>query len=73
MKRISTIILFILLIINVNAQEKPLRLAIAGVTHGHLGEVASRLDRGDFVIVGVAEPSDKYRNRNVRVDSDERH
>lgn len=65
MKRISTIILFILLIINVNAQEKPLRLAIAGVTHGHLGEVASRLDRGDFVIVGVAEPSDKYRNRNV--------
>ena len=65
MKRISTIILFIFLFINMNAQEEPLRLAIAGVTHGHLGEVASRLDRGDFIVVGVAEQDDTYRNRNV--------
>lgn len=27
---------------------EPLRLAVAGVSHGHLWEVISRLDRGDF-------------------------
>ena len=35
--------------------NKPLRLGIAGLSHGHLWEVISRLDRGDFQIVGVAE------------------
>jgi len=65
MKRVIPFILLICLILNANAQEQPLRLAIAGVTHGHLGEVASRLDRGDFVVVGVAEPDDVYRNNNV--------
>lgn len=35
--------------------DKPLRLGIAGLSHGHLGEVISRLDRGDFEIVGIAE------------------
>ncbi|WP_029902151.1 Gfo/Idh/MocA family protein [Prevotella sp. 10(H)] len=35
---------------------KPLRLAVAGLSHGHLWEVISRLDRGDFVIVGISEP-----------------
>ena len=28
--------------------SKPLRLAVAGVTHGHVGEVAGRVGRGDF-------------------------
>ncbi|MDU1892208.1 MAG: Gfo/Idh/MocA family oxidoreductase [Dysgonomonas sp.] len=35
--------------------EKPLRLGVAGLSHGHLWEVISRLDRGDFEVVGVAE------------------
>ena len=39
----------------VSAQDKPLRLAIAGLSHGHLGDVAWRIDRNDFVIVGIAE------------------
>ena len=42
----------------------PLRLAVAGVTHGHLGEVVRRMNRGDFQIVGVAEPREEYRNQN---------
>ncbi len=45
-----------------NAQDsKPLRLGVAGVTHGHLNEVIVRMERGDFEIVGVAEPDDRYR------------
>jgi len=35
--------------------NKPLRLGVAGLSHGHLWEVLSRLDRGDFEVVGVAE------------------
>lgn len=38
------------------AQENnPLRLGVVGLSHGHLWEVLSRLDRGDFKVVGVAE------------------
>ncbi|MCD8265429.1 MAG: Gfo/Idh/MocA family oxidoreductase [Tannerellaceae bacterium] len=47
------------------AQDKaPLRLGVAGVSHGHLWEVISRLDRGDFTVVGVAEQDDALRARN---------
>ena len=46
------------------AQDAPLRLGVAGVTHGHLGEVVRRIGRGDFQIVGVAEPNDTYRHHN---------
>lgn len=42
----------------------PLRLAVAGVTHGHLGEVRSRIGRGDFEVVGVYEADDAYRKSN---------
>ena len=45
-------------------QEKPLRLGVAGLSHGHLWEVISRVDRGDFVIVGVAEKDDSLRTEN---------
>jgi len=47
---------FIALAVSVSAQDKkPLRLGVAGLSHGHLWEVISRLDRGDFEVVGVAE------------------
>ncbi len=48
-----------------NAQEsKPLRLGVAGVTHGHLHEVIIRLDRGDFEVVGVSEADPRYLKDN---------
>ena len=43
----------------------PLRLAVAGVTHGHVGEVADRIGRGDFEVVGVSEENDTYRADNA--------
>lgn len=56
-----------------NAQElTPLRLGVAGVSHGHLHEVLIRLERGDFEIVGVAEPDEQLRVNNPlrkKVDS----
>lgn len=42
----------------------PLRLGVAGVSHGHLHEVIVRMDRGDFEIVGVAEPDAQLREKN---------
>lgn len=47
--------------------DKPLRLGVAGLSHGHLWEVLSRLDRGDFEVVGVAEKDTKlWNNRLLR-------
>ncbi|MDR1381282.1 MAG: Gfo/Idh/MocA family oxidoreductase [Tannerella sp.] len=45
-------------------QEQPLRLGVAGLSHGHLWEVIRRAERGDFVIVGVAERDDRLRAAN---------
>lgn len=42
-------------------QNEPLRLGVAGLSHGHLAEVIRRVDRGDFVVVGVAEKDDQLR------------
>lgn len=42
----------------------PLRVAVAGVSHGHLGDVLSRMGRGDFEVVGVYEKNDSLRLNN---------
>ncbi|MDR2499152.1 MAG: Gfo/Idh/MocA family oxidoreductase [Tannerellaceae bacterium] len=42
----------------------PMRLAVAGISHGHLAEVVRRVDRGDFVIVGVFEADKDLRENN---------
>lgn len=46
------------------SNSEPLRLAVAGVTHGHLGEVVSRIKRGDFKVVGVSEKDERYLHNN---------
>ncbi|MDR1416555.1 MAG: Gfo/Idh/MocA family oxidoreductase [Prevotellaceae bacterium] len=43
---------------------KPLRLGVAGVSHGHLAEVTRRVERGDFVVVGVYEANQQIRENN---------
>ncbi len=45
-------------------RTEPLRLAVAGIAHGHLNEVVSRMNRGDFKIVGVYEKDDQLRQKN---------
>ncbi len=44
--------------------NNPLRIAVAGVAHGHLNDVTSRIKRGDFKIVGVYEKDDRMREQN---------
>jgi len=44
--------------------DKPLRLAVAGLSHGHLWEVIKRVNRGDFVIVGVFEDNKQLLENN---------
>lgn len=44
--------------------DKPLRVAVAGVAHGHLNDIVSRMDRGDFEVVGVYEKDDRMRRHN---------
>ncbi|MDR2495793.1 MAG: Gfo/Idh/MocA family oxidoreductase [Tannerellaceae bacterium] len=41
-----------------------MRLAVAGISHGHLAEVVNRIGRGDFVIVGVFEADRDLREHN---------
>lgn len=52
-------------ILSSSAQNgSPLKLGIAGVSHGHLNEVITRMNRGDFQIVGVYEKDDSLRAHN---------
>lgn len=38
-------------------EKKPIRLAVAGMSHGHIAFILGRPDKGDFDLVGVAEPN----------------
>lgn len=62
----TSILLFVLIFpFILSAQNTlPLRLGVAGVTHGHLNEVIVRMERGDFEVVGVAEPDAEWRENN---------
>ena len=39
--------------------EKPIRLAVAGMTHGHISFILNRPDKGDFKLVGVFETNNE--------------
>ncbi len=43
------------MIIASGATEKPIRLAVAGMSHGHISFILNRPDKGDFNLVGVCE------------------
>lgn len=50
--------------VELKEMESPMRLAVAGVTHGHLAQVRIRIGRGDFEVVGVSEPDERYLRDN---------
>jgi predicted dehydrogenase len=57
-KYYSLLLLSALLSTIITAQEKkPLRIAIAGLTHTHVHWLLGGAKRGDVVIVGIAEPN----------------
>ena len=63
-KFLLQLMLLLIPILTFAQQDRPLRLAVAGVSHGHLNEVITRVERGDFVVVGVAEKDDQLREKN---------
>ena len=53
-----------LLTVSLRAAE-PFRIAVAGVTHDHLGGVVSQLKQGDIQVVGVWESDARYLHANA--------
>ena len=39
----------------VSTVQKPIRLAVAGMSHGHISFILGRADKKDFEIVGIWE------------------
>ena len=55
-KRIfSTLLLIIINYSLLFAQQSPLRLGVSGLTHGHVGWILSRQQKGDIKMVGIVE------------------
>ncbi len=58
---------FVLLILSsilVKSQtQKPIRLAVAGMTHGHISFILGRPDKGDFELVGVFDTNKELTKR----------
>lgn len=54
LKTLVVVLLILLSSIPVKSQtQKPIRLAVAGMTHGHISFILGRPDKGDFELVGV--------------------
>ena len=56
-KSLYTFTIFILVSLNVFAQNEPLKIGIVGLTHGHVHWILGREERGDIEIVGIVEPN----------------
>lgn len=75
MKVLTILALFIqsALYAQTSPQAKPLRIGIAGLTHGHVHWILREVKRGDLEIVGIAEPNrelaERYLNQyNISMD-----
>ena len=59
----NTLIVFFVIIIAITdlqaqtSTEKPIRLAVAGMTHGHISFILRRENKSDFNLVGIYEPN----------------
>jgi len=49
-----------------SAKRDPLRVGIAGLTHGHVHWILSAVTRGDLEVVGIAEPNRELAERLLR-------
>lgn len=74
MKKIINYLIFMplltLLNLNIQAQESasvPIRLAIAGATHGHIAFILGRKPKPDFKLVGIYEPDRELALRYAKI------
>lgn len=49
-----------------SSQGKPLRVGIAGLTHGHVHQILREAKRGDLQIVGISEPNKELAERYLK-------
>ncbi len=69
MNSLKIIFAFIILVTTVannqaqTADQKPIRLAIAGMTHGHISFILGRKEKKDFQLAGVYEPNTELANK----------
>lgn len=62
-----SILTFLVLLTSILAEsqnEKPIRLAVAGMSHGHIAFILNRPDKGDFELVGLFD-TNKELTKNV--------
>jgi predicted dehydrogenase len=64
LKTLFIVLLILLSSIFAKSQaEKPMRLAVAGMTHGHISFILGRPDKGDFELVGVFDTNQELTQR----------
>ena len=62
-----TLLVFIMNPMQTKAQnEKPLRVAVAGITHGHAGWILGRKNKTDIEIVGISERNTELASRYAK-------
>lgn len=64
--RVLFILLFSLVTFNSEAQQKPVRLAVAGISHGHHGWILGRTNDEFVELVGIYEPVAALREKAIR-------
>ncbi|MGQ8334969.1 Gfo/Idh/MocA family protein [Sunxiuqinia sp. A32] len=63
---ISVVVCLLLPIFSTVANAKePIRLAVAGMSHGHLGFILGRPDKSDFKLVGLSDPDQELTERII--------
>lgn len=65
----SCLLLTIMPVCNAGAQStnnKPVRIAVAGITHGHAGFILGRMPKPDIELVGIYEPNTDLARRYAK-------
>ncbi len=57
---------FLLAFSNYSFAQKPLRVGVAGLTHGHVGWILEASKRKDLEVVGIAEPNRELAARLIK-------
>lgn len=68
-KLLRMFLLLMIAVLNIHAQsmeKKPIRLGVAGMSHGHISFILGRPDKGDFKLVGIAEPDQELVQQIVK-------
>lgn len=71
LKRISVLIVCLLAVVGLQShaqslEKPPLRVAVAGTSHGHVPWILGRKNKSDVTLVGVYEPDQKLAEKRIK-------